>query len=170
MGSFTEIFGKVPRILVLEAFAEDPDEHFTAPEIMRITGVSRRAAYLIIQKFVKEGLLLPVRDQKGASSYVLNNSDLRAVVLKRIEPLLVIGKLESELKLEEGIPSTNIYPNSYLNDLIVRPPSRISLDPDIDTTRYNPTSDFLKIQHKHLEMFDFGQPGFGSLLSTPGAS
>ena len=133
MGSFSNIFGKVPKVLVLEAFAEDPDEHFTAPEIMRITGISRRAAYLIIKKFVEEGLLIVVEDHKRPASYALNNSDLRAVVLKRVEPLLVIGRLESELKIEEGIPLTRIYPSGYLNELISRPLPNFSIDTDAFT-------------------------------------
>lgn len=128
MGSFSSIFGKLPKVLVLEAFAEDPEEQYSAPEIMRITGISRRAAYLIIQHFLKEGLLNFSERKRGTKYYRLNPSDLRAVILTRLEPILTMGGIEKDLKIEEQIPLTEKYPNSYIFDLIQPPKLKLETE------------------------------------------
>ena len=47
---------------------------------------------------------------------MLNRNDLRALTLIRAEPLLIMGKLEYEIKLDDNIPLTMPYQN-YDNDI-----------------------------------------------------
>jgi DNA-binding IclR family transcriptional regulator len=99
MGAFSEIFGKVPRVLILEMFSEEPDEELTVKDIIDQTGISKRGAYLIIKKFVNEGLL--VESGNRPKKYMLNHNDLRARTLINAESSLIMGKLEYELKVEK---------------------------------------------------------------------
>jgi len=126
MGVFADLFsaGNRPlaRVSVIEAFAENPEETFTAPDVIRMTGVSRRATYYIIESLVREGLLTKTVEKTGRRKlglYSLNNSDLRATVLKQTEALLAIGKIEAQIKIEHRIPSTEMLPMSLLSRPIV---------------------------------------------------
>lgn len=114
MGAFSDIFGKVPKVLILEMFAENPNDELTVKDIIDQTGVSKRGTYLILKKFKEVGLLTKIsgRPQK----YMLNRNDLRALTLIRAEPLLIMGKLEYEIKLDDNIPLTMPYQN-YDNDI-----------------------------------------------------
>ncbi len=109
MGAFSDIFGKVPKVLILEMFAENPDDELTVKDVIDQTGVSKRGAYLIIKKFKDTGLLtkIPGRPEK----YMLNHNDLRALTLIKAEPLLIMGKLEYEIKMDDNIPLTMPYQN-----------------------------------------------------------
>ena len=115
MGAFSEIFGKVPRVLILEMFSEEPDDELTVKDIIEQTGISKRGAYLIIRKFLNEGLLVEsgIRPKK----YMLNYNDLRARTLINAEPLLIMGKLEYELKVDKNIPVNMPYQDTctYIN-------------------------------------------------------
>lgn len=111
MGAFSEIFGKVPRVLILEMFSEEPDEELTVKDIIDQTGISKRGAYLIIKKFVNEGLL--VESGNRPKKYMLNYNDLRARTLINAEPLLIMGKLEYELKVDENIPMNRPCQDTY---------------------------------------------------------
>ena len=51
MGAFSDIFGKVPKVLILEMFAENPNDELTVKDIIDQTGVSKRGTYLILKKF-----------------------------------------------------------------------------------------------------------------------
>jgi hypothetical protein len=122
MGVFADLFsaGNRPlaRVSVIEAFAENPDTRFTAPEIIKMSGVSRRATYYIIENLVREGLLQKTTEKNGKKkvrSYSLNNGDLRAVVLKQTEALLAIGKIEAQIKMDNNIPLTETLPMSLLS-------------------------------------------------------
>ncbi len=99
MGAFSDIFGKVPKVLLLEMFAENSDDYLTASDIIEETRISKRAVYLLLEKYVNEGLLIKLNGKP--KKYKLNKNDLRAIALKNIEPALVMGKLEYELKLDE---------------------------------------------------------------------
>jgi hypothetical protein len=123
MGAFSDIFGKVPKVLILEMFAENPNDELTIRDIIDQTEVSKRGAYLIVKKFEKTGILieLPGKPKK----YILNHNDLRAKTLINAEPLLILGKLEYELKLDDNIalskPFTIIednYTESYIEEAL----------------------------------------------------
>ncbi len=115
MGAFSDIFGKVPKVLILETLAENSDDELAIRDIIDETGVSKRGVYLIIRNFMKEGLVL--ESGKRPKKYKLNKKDLRAITLIRTEPLLIMGKLEYELKLDKNIPLNEVYPESYLYDI-----------------------------------------------------
>lgn len=114
MGAFSDIFGNVPKVLILETLAENSDDDLTIRDIIEETGVSKRGVYLIMRKLVKDGIVLEsgVRPKK----YKLNTMDLRAITLIRAEPLLIMGKLEYELKIDDNIPYNESYSESYLYD------------------------------------------------------
>ena len=79
MGAFTDIFGKVPRVAILEILAENSDDELTIREIIDETEVSKRGVYLIIRDFIKNGLVL--ESGKRPKKYRLNKNDLRALTL-----------------------------------------------------------------------------------------
>ena len=120
MGAFSNLFAtgdrKIPRIAVIEIFAEHPDTPLTAPEVERMSEVSRRAVYMIIKDFVEEGILVQMPPEKPARStrYALNPHDLRAETLKRMEVLLTIGQLEAEIKRDEGVPQGEMWGGSIM--------------------------------------------------------
>lgn len=107
MGAFSDIFGDVPKVLVLEMFAENPNDELSVRDIIDQTKVSKRGVYLIVRKFKKSGLLieLPVKPRK----YMLNFNDLRVRTLVKAEPLLIMGKLEYELKMDNNIYPSEIF-------------------------------------------------------------
>ena len=115
MGAFSDIFGKVPRVAILEILAENSDDELTIREIIDETEVSKRGVYLIIRDFIKNGLVL--ESGKRPKKYRLNKNDLRALTLIKAEPLLIMGKLEYELKLDDNIPINEQYHESYANDI-----------------------------------------------------
>jgi hypothetical protein len=113
MGAFTDLFGYIPRVEVLEAFAETPSDPLSAPDIERITEVSRRAAYLIVRHYVREGLLVAVAGPGDGNPrrFMLNPNDLRAKTLAEMERLITLGSIQAEIKrmrsvsLSEPLPS-----------------------------------------------------------------
>ena len=82
-----------------------------------MSGVSRRGAYLILQRYIDDGILLrfPAEPGKKGVRYGLNPNDVRARTLKMLEPLLIIGALESEIKRDEGVPQEARLGISILN-------------------------------------------------------
>ncbi len=112
MGAFSDIFGNVPKVLILETLAENSDDNLTIRDIIEETSVSRREVYLLIRRLVKDGLVLESGNRP--KKYKLNANDLRAITLIRAEPLLIMGKLEYELKIDDNIPVNEPYPESYL--------------------------------------------------------
>lgn len=120
VGAFTNLFKignrKIPRISILEAFAENPDDTLSAPDIIKITGVSRRAVYMIISDLANDGILVKVPKERGQRTqyYCLNPNDARAANLSLIERLLSLGSIESRVKEDQGMPQSVILPNSIL--------------------------------------------------------
>lgn len=120
MGAFTNLFKigerQIPRVAILEAFAENPDDSLSASDIIRITGVSRRAVYLILNDLVEDGLL--VLDDKpgnrGAKQFYLNPNDARASNLALIESILNVGSIESRIKEDANIPQSDALPPSVM--------------------------------------------------------
>ncbi len=108
MGAFSDIFGKVPGVLLMEMFTENADDELTANDIIEQTGISKRETYLLLKKFVKEGLIVVknIRPKR----YKLNKNDLRSSVLENAESLLIIGKIEAELKIDDRIKLSDPYP------------------------------------------------------------
>ncbi len=140
MGAFSEIFGKVPKVLILEMFSEEPDEELTVRDVIDQTGISKRGAYLIIKKFVNEGLL--VESGTRPKKYMLNYNDLRARTLINAEPLLIMGKLEYELKVDENIPMNMSYQNtvSYIDseNIMIENTKSGQNTPDLEENMDNP--------------------------------
>lgn len=114
-GGFTKLFGHVPKVAIIEAFAQNFDFELTATEIQEISGISRRATYLIISKLVKDGLLLEKKTRPKLFS--LNMNDIRAKTLAIVEPMLELGDLESLMKYEIGIPQSSRLPDGIENIL-----------------------------------------------------
>lgn len=111
MGAFTDLFGYIPRVQVLEVFAENSGDSLSAPDVEKIADVSRRAAYLIIRRYVKDGVIVPV----GASNekprrFQLNPNDLRSQTLWGMEHILTLGGLQAEIKRARRLPFTQSLP------------------------------------------------------------
>lgn len=121
MGAYLELFSsghrRMPRVAVLEAFVENPETPLSAPEVEESAEVSRRAAYYIIRDFVKEGLLVKMPKKGTTQLYALNQNDVRSRPLVYIERLLTIGRLEAEMKREEGLDQSELLGESILSEL-----------------------------------------------------
>jgi len=121
VGAFNDLFAprgrRIPQISVLETIAEYANQPLTAREVIEMSGVSRRGAYLILQRYIDDGILLrfPAKPGKKGVRYGLNPNDVRARTLKLLEPLLIIGQLESEIKRDEGVPQEARLGISILN-------------------------------------------------------
>ncbi|MDG6224596.1 MAG: hypothetical protein QCI82_03685 [Candidatus Thermoplasmatota archaeon] len=104
MGSFTRTFGGSARVRILEVFSENPEDHLSAPQIMEMTGISRRNVYLILEALLSEGILVKGRRVGKCDHYLLNPNDVRSRNLGYLESLLTIGHIEKEIRADEGIP------------------------------------------------------------------
>jgi len=116
MGAFTDLFGYLPRVKVLEVFAENPDEALSAPDVERTADVSRRAAYLIIKGYVEDGVIVPARPAgQSPRRFQLNQNDLRAQTLWAVEHILTLGGLQAEIKRSRGIPLSSPLPHGIVS-------------------------------------------------------
>ena len=122
MGAFNDLFAPrnrdIPQISVLETVAHYAGTPLTAREIIEMSEVSRRAVYQILERYVDDGVLVELPPEAGGRGrrFGLNPNDVRARLLRVLEPLLAIGQLESELKREDGIPQKEVLPMSILNE------------------------------------------------------
>jgi predicted DNA-binding transcriptional regulator len=103
MGILTRLLGTSPRVAVVEAFAENPDEILSVPEIVRITRVSKRAVYIHVRKLLRDGMLV-MRDRVGKCDYYqLNKTDPRGKAVVYLADVMAMGQLESEIRRDEGL-------------------------------------------------------------------
>lgn len=118
MGAFTDLFGYIPKVKVLEAFAENPDDALSAPEVERMTDVSRRAAYLIIKHYVDSGVITPAGN-KGQTPrrFRLNPNDLRSRTVQEMERLITLGSIQSEIKARLKVPQEEPLPLGVVSQL-----------------------------------------------------
>jgi len=103
MGTFTNLFGKSPRVAVVEAFAENPEVDLSVPEIVRISGVSRRAVYIHVRHLLNEGIIKKNRKSGKCWYYIFNENDPRGEALTYLDSALALGFLEQQIKRDEGI-------------------------------------------------------------------
>ena len=130
MGLFTRLFGKVPRIAVLEVFAELPDSILTVSQVRKYAGVSKRESYLILRKLASDGLVAKVTKRDEDESYKLNQNDLRARLLVDLIPLINLGELESQIKHDMRLPDTEVLKGGFLQQPQVKErPIRVSIFP-----------------------------------------
>ena len=115
MSTFTEFFGRSPRVAILEAFSENPDEDLSVPEIITITGISRRAVYMHINKMIKEGLLINSNKIGKCKYFKFNENDPRGEALVYLESVLTLGNIERNIRIDEGIPLDVPFPYIYRN-------------------------------------------------------
>jgi hypothetical protein len=166
VGVLVGLFGagnrRLPRVAVLEAFVENPDIELSAPEVEKIADVSRRAAYYIIKGFAEEGILVRKTKVGKTQLYALNQNDVRTDPLVYLERLLTIGRLEAEMKREEGIDQSDMLDESILPELR-SPPRRMdtsaigfdTIRPDLATALI-PSGPNVR-----------SSPGFGPFLVRP---
>jgi len=110
MGILTKLLGASPRVAVVEAFAENSDEVLSVPEIVRITGVSKRAVYIHVRKLLKDGMLV-MKDRVGKCDYYqLNKTDPRGKAVVYLADVMAMGQLESEIGRDEGLELGQPFP------------------------------------------------------------
>lgn len=110
MGTFTGLFGTSPRVAVVEAFAENPDEELSVPEIVAITGVSKRGGYIHTRRLLDEGILVKSGKIGKCQLYKFNKNDPRGDALTFLADVLALGDVESSIKMDEGIPLDQPFP------------------------------------------------------------
>jgi hypothetical protein len=117
MGVFIELFGKSPMVAVLEAFAENPDEMLSVPEILTIAdgAVSRMAAYYTINNLLKEGIITKVKKEKKCNYYKFNENDPRGKALIFLEKILAIGKIEQAIRKDIGLQPQEKLPDGLIS-------------------------------------------------------
>jgi biotin operon repressor len=153
LGAFLELFSsghrRLPRVAVIEAFVENSDSSLSAPEVEKSAGVSRRATYYIIKDLVREGILVKKPKKDGAQLYALNPNDVRSGPLVYVERLLTIGRLEAEMKREEGLDQSELLDVSVLSKL--RSPPRRMVPTGFRTV--SPEIIFARIQEQPQPQF-----------------
>jgi len=97
MGSMTDLFGTSPRVTILEAFAESPDEEFSVPELVAQTGSSRRGVYMHVRQLVEDGVLRDAGKRGKCHLYRLNEGDKRGQLLPVLDSVITAGRLEREI-------------------------------------------------------------------------
>lgn len=121
MGLLSRLFGKTPRISVLEVLAEKPNHPFTVAQIRDYSRISKRESYLILRRLASEGLVVKTNDLDQNESYRLNSNDLRSKILVELLPLINLGELESQIKFEKQIPDSELLPESILSKQLISP-------------------------------------------------
>ncbi len=120
MGLLSRLFGKTPRISVLEVLAEKPESLFSVSQIRKYSEISKRESYLVLRRLASEGLVIRTNKNSENESYKLNTNDLRSSVLVELLPLVNIGELEAQMKLERGLPHSELLPESIMNHKVWR--------------------------------------------------
>ncbi|MEW5897084.1 MAG: nucleotidyltransferase domain-containing protein [Nanoarchaeota archaeon] len=91
-----EVFGKNPRVLILEFFMGEADRSFSLTEIAKKTKVSIGSAFAHCEELYRKKILL--REKKGKSTYYcLNRKEKTAKELKKFSNL-ISDPLESLIK------------------------------------------------------------------------
>jgi hypothetical protein len=112
MGLFKDLFGKSPRVAVVEAFSENPSYDLSVPDIIKMSGICKRSIYTHIRKLINEGILIKTDKKEGKCLYYkFNPIDPRGEALIFLENVLKMGTIEKELKISEGIPLTMPLPS-----------------------------------------------------------
>jgi len=57
----SELFGDCPQVKIVETFAENHDETLSAPDISRMTGVTKATVYAHINKLLKEKIVKKIK-------------------------------------------------------------------------------------------------------------
>lgn len=131
MGLFTKLFGKSPRISVLEVFATYPRRKLSVAETRIESGISKRESYLLLRMLEREGLIVKTSKKGDIESYKLNDNDLRSRMLSWLIPIINLGELEAQMKFQDGIPNSELLPESFLNPfnptVIARPQPHLIL-------------------------------------------
>lgn len=111
MGSFTNLFGNYPRVVILEAFAENPEYELSVPDLIKITQKSRRTVYMYIEKILEEGIIIEGKKEGKCQYYKFNSNDPRGEAFVFLEYILTKGSLEKEIKRDEEIPLHQPFPS-----------------------------------------------------------
>jgi hypothetical protein len=110
MGTLVKLFGKSPRVRIVEAFSENPEEEFSAPEIELITGVARRSAYTHMEKLTSDGLIIKTKKVGKCNYYMLNKADTRGKYLPMFESIFTMGNIENAIKRDIGLTHRDPFP------------------------------------------------------------
>lgn len=121
MGAFTNLFGSYPRVAVAEAFSENPDEELSVPDIVKITGKSKRAVYMHVKKLLGEGILSASSRVGKCQYYRFNENDPRGEALTYLENILVLGGIEKRIKEDYDISLDQEFPFPGIFDPKLRP-------------------------------------------------
>lgn len=103
MGSITSLLGKYPRVAIVEVLSENPDDELSVPEIVEEAGISKRGAYIHVRKLLEEGIIRKSRKEGKCWYYRINENDPRAEILPLLESVFTLGRLEREIKRDQGL-------------------------------------------------------------------
>lgn len=92
----SELFGNCPQVKIVETFAENHDETLSAPDISRMTGVTKATVYVHINKLLKEKIIKKSKKVGKTQLYQLNNDNPKSKIILMLERFIVserLGKL-----------------------------------------------------------------------------
>ena len=92
----SELFGNCPQVKIVETFAENHEETISAPDISRMTGVTKATVYAHINKLLKEKIIKKSKKVGKTQLYQLNNDNPKAKIILVLERFIVserLGKL-----------------------------------------------------------------------------
>lgn len=96
--SLSNLFGKSPRLKIMETLAENVGEDISVPYIADITGVAKSTIYAHIYNLVGEGIVKETRKMGKTQFYQLNDEEERAKMVIMLESLTVSNHLAKVIR------------------------------------------------------------------------
>ncbi len=96
---FTEVFGRSPRVRLLEFLADHIDFDYTVSQLREFTGISRPTIYNLLKELGKEGMVAPTRVVGDSPFFKLNMDNQKVIAMltadfERINKRLLAGEFE----------------------------------------------------------------------------
>ena len=104
----SELFGDCPQVKIVETFAENHDETLSAPEISRMTGVTKATVYVHINKLLNEDIIKKAKKVGKTQLYQLNHDNPKAKIILMLERFIVSERLEKLVEKENPGAVSNI--------------------------------------------------------------
>jgi len=99
----SKVLGESPQIKIAEVFAEHYEDELSAPDIARMTDVSKATVYDYIKGLLKEGVIKKTRRVGKTQLYQLNYQNIKAKTILLLENYLVKEGLKKRIMAEEKL-------------------------------------------------------------------
>lgn len=95
--SLSDLFGRNPQVLLLEALSENVGEEVTVPFLTELTALSKATCYSYMRQMTHDGVVIPTDRVAGVQFYTLNLKDPKWRLVAALHSHLLGEYLEDEL-------------------------------------------------------------------------